>query len=335
VKKVAVTGGGGFVGSAIVRQLLGRGIETIIISRDHYPELAELGARCCRGDIRDESFLNKAFVGCDTVFHVAALAGIWGRYNDYYSINVTGSKNVVAACHYNQIPRLIYTSTPSVVFKGDNLVGADESEPYARSFRCHYAATKAMAEEMVLAANSPALMTCAIRPHLVWGPGDTNLIPRLLARGRAGQLRQVGDGRNMVDISYIDNVGDAHLLAAENLATSAEAAGKAYFISQGEPVNLWNWINDLFNRLAVRPVTAKVSYPLAYGAGALCEAAYGLMGRQQEPRMTRFLAQQLAMSHWYSIDRARRDFSYKPKVSTAEGMDKMVAWLIRQEQGRQ
>lgn len=334
MKKVAVTGGGGFVGSAIVRQLLCQGVETVIIGRHHYPELADLGAQCCPGDIRDLPFLTRAFAGCDTVFHVAALAGIWGSMDDYYSINVAGSENVVEACRQNKVASLVHTSTPSVVFKGDNLVGADETEPYAHRFLCNYAATKAIAEEMVLAANSHRLKTCAIRPHLVWGPGDTNLIPRLLARGRAGELRRVGDGSNMVDISYIDNVRDAHLLAAENLAGSGEAAGRAYFISQGEPVNLWDWINGLFTRLGIEPVTSKIPYPLAYGVGALYEAVFRLGGRQDEPQMTRFVAQQLAMSHWYSINRARRDLGYEPGVSTDEGMDRMVSWLQGQERGR-
>jgi nucleoside-diphosphate-sugar epimerase len=184
-----------------------------------------------------------------------------------------------------------------------------------------------MAEQMVLTANSKVLKTCAIRPHLVWGPGDPHLVPRLIERGRKRQLKQVGNGNNLVDISYIDNVADAHVLAADNLNSTATAAGNAYFISQGEPVNLWNWINDLYGRLDIPLITRKVGEVPAYLVGTLLEGVYMWFGISGEPRMTRFLAEQLAKSHWFSIKRARRDLGYEPRVSTAEGMERLVKWL--------
>ncbi|MEW6288897.1 MAG: NAD-dependent epimerase/dehydratase family protein [Thermodesulfobacteriota bacterium] len=327
MKKVIVTGGGGFVGKAVVRQLVARGISTTVIGRHDYPDVVAMGATVARGDIRDQRFLSSVFRDHDTVFHVAAKAGIWGDYQDYFSINVQGTENVLAACRTNGITRLVYTSTPSVVFRGGDLAGVDEGAPYADRFLCHYAATKVLAEKMVLGANCRQMLTTALRPHLVWGPGDTNLIPRLVARGRSRQLKIVGTGENLVDISYIDNVASAHLLAAENLEYSASAAGQAHFISQGEPVNLWHWINDLFARLGIPRVSRQVGFHQAYAAGFVCEKIYFLLGKSEEPPMTRFLAEQLAKSHWFSIEKARRDLGYCPAVSTDEGVARLVAWF--------
>lgn len=325
--KVLVTGGGGFVGLALVKRLLAEQVEVLVVGRHRYPEVEGLGAASRVGDIRDGEFLARAARGCDAVFHVAAKAGIWGRRQDYFSINLNGTEQVLRACRANGIGVLVYTSTPSVVFANHDLAGVDEGAPYGSRFLCHYAHSKALAEQRVLAANSPDLQTVALRPHLVWGPGDTNLIPRLVERGRKGLLTQVGDGRNLVDIAYIDNVVDAHWLAARNLEGSATAAGKAYFISQGEPVNLWGWINGLLVALGMPPVSKQVSFAKAYAAGLILEGVYGILGVQREPLMTRFLAQQLAKSHWFSIDAARRDLGYEPKVSTAEGIQRLVAWL--------
>lgn len=327
MKKAVVTGGGGFVGKAVVKQLLSRGIETTVIGRNPYPDVEKIGANVQCGDIRDARFMRKTCKGHDIVFHVAAKAGIWGSYEDYYSINVQGTENVLDSCRQNNIPALVYTSTPSVVFRNNDLQGVDEKTPYAESFLCHYARTKVLAEKKVLAANSDSFKTTALRPHLVWGPGDTNLIPRLVDRGLKKQLKIVGAADNLVDISYIDNVAHAHLLAADNLHQSASAQGQAYFISQGEPVNLWNWINDLFKRLDIPPVTRRISFKKAYLAGTIIEKIYLILKKTEEPPMTRFLAEQLARSHWFSIDNARKDLGYQPKISTREGINNLVAWL--------
>ncbi len=327
MKKVIVTGGGGFVGKAIVKILLSRGIKTTVIGRNRYPDVEKMGAAVACGDIRNADFLQNVFKGHDTAFHVAAKAGIWGPFDEYHSINVAGTENVINACRANNIANLIYTSTPSVVFRNDDLQGVDEKTPYADTFLCHYARTKVMAEKIILSSNSQRLKTTALRPHLVWGPGDTNLIPRLLDRGRKKQLKIVGKADNLVDISYIDNVAMAHILAAENLENRASAAGQAYFISQGEPVNLWMWINDLFHRLQVPLVTKQVGFKKAYLAGAVLEKIYLLLKKHDEPPMTRFLAEQLAKSHWFSIKKAQKDLGYAAPISTEQGMNRMVEWL--------
>ena len=325
--KAFVTGGGGFVGSAITRQLVDKGVEVGVFGRNHYSHLEKLGVHQFQGDILDSDLLIRFMQGYDTVFHVAAKAGIWGPKHEFEQTNVTGTRNVIGACFANNIQSLVYTSTPSVVFNRRDISGADERLPYAKRFLCYYASSKAVAEQMVLVSNSEVLKTCAIRPHLVWGPSDPHLIPRLIARGKAKKLKQVGDGLNMVDISYVDNVADAHILAAENLFSSATAAGNAYFISQGEPVNLWNWVNDLFQRLNIEPVTKKINAKPAYMIGTLLEGIHMWFSLEKEPKMTRFLAEQLAKSHWFSIDNARHDLGYEPRISTSEGLDRLIKWL--------
>ena len=326
-QKVAVTGGGGFIGKALVRSLLRQGAEVIVLGRNPYPELEKQGVHCLQGDIQDLEFLTKAFCGCTTVFHVAAKAGIWGPRNEYFAINTQGTLNVLQACKANGVPNLVYTSTPSVVFDQQDINGADESLQYGSKPLCHYAASKIAAEKAVLAANSPKLRTLAIRPHLVWGPGDQNLIPRLVERGQSRELKIVGSGTNMVDIAYIDNVVHAHILAAKNLEGEATGAGHAFFIGQKEPVMLWEWINELFIQLNIEPIVKRVPFPIAYMAGALLEILGTVGKKKEEPKMTRFLANQLAHSHWFSHRKAEKILGYNELVSSSEGMTRLISWL--------
>ncbi|MGW8161444.1 MAG: SDR family NAD(P)-dependent oxidoreductase [Desulfobulbales bacterium] len=327
MRRVLVTGGGGFIGFAIVKKLAEKGVETTVVGRHHYPAAEALGARCQVGDIRDREFIERAVAKHDTVFHVAAKAGIWGSRASYFSVNVTGTENVIEACRNQGVRSLVHTSTPSVVFDGKAIEGGDETLPYSRKPLCHYAATKILAERKILAANSNQLQTAAIRPHLVWGPDDTQIIPRLIEGGRRGSLRIVGSGRNKVDISFIDNVADAHILAAMNLEESGSAAGEAFFVTQGEPVVLWEWINELFVRINVPRVRKQISRPVAYRLGWMLEIMFSLLRMKKEPQMTRFLAEQMAIPHWFSISKARTILSYVPEVSTREGMDRLVEWL--------
>ncbi|MBM9511440.1 NAD-dependent epimerase/dehydratase family protein [Desulfogranum marinum] len=330
MKNILVTGGGGFIGQAIVRKLISKGLQVNVVGRNCYPHLMEIGVRCHQGDIRDLDFLQSVFKGVDTVFHVAAKAGIWGAEEEYFAINTQGTQNVIAACKDASVPVLVYTSTPSVVFDRAPLKGADERLPYASRPLCHYAASKIEAEKIVLAANGKGLGTTAIRPHLVWGPGDQHLIPRLLERGRQGELKVVGKGDNVVDISYIDNVVHAHILAAENLHAGGSAGGQAFFIGQEQPVLLWEWINSLYARLDIEQIHKKVPFFVAYLAGGALEGIFGLARCTTEPKMTRFLAHQLAHSHWFNHEKAERILGYKEQVSTAEGMGELVSWLRRE-----
>jgi len=329
IKKALVTGGGGFVGKAVVKRLLDLGVEVSVVGRNQYPEIESLGGKCIVGNICDPLIMEKATAGIDIVFHVAALAGIWGPWKKYYTTNVLGTEMVLSCCRKNGVPMLVYTSSPSVVFNRTDIRGGDESLPYASHFLCHYARSKALAEQSVLAANSTTLRTCALRPHLIWGPGDPHLLPRLLESGRHKMLKRIGDGSNLVDISYIDNVALGHILAAQNLSDKGTAAGKAYFLSQGEPVRLWDWVNELFVAMDVATVQNAVSFAVAYRLGSILEVLYKMTGTQKEPRMTRFLAEQLAKSHYFSITNAQNELGYQPVISTKEGLRRTVQWLKR------
>ncbi len=326
MKVALVTGGGGFLGSAVVRQLVARGISVRSLSRQHYPALDALGVEQVRGDIADAAAVAGAAEGCDTVFHVAAKAGIWGRADDYWRANVVGTRNVIAACRAGGIRRLVFTSSPSVVCGPADIEGGDESLPYPTKYLADYPRTKAVAEREVLAANGPDLPTVALRPHLVWGPGDNHLLPRLVARAKTGKLFRIGNGRNRADVIYVDNAATAHLLAADRLAPGSPIAGKAYFLSQGEPVQVWPFIDRLTAVAGLSPVTRSLPAGLAYAVGAILEIVYHVLRREDEPRMTRFLAKQLSKSHWFDIAAARRDLGYEPAVSTEEGLRRLDGW---------
>jgi len=323
--KALVTGGGGFLGGVIVRMLRERGDDVVVLGRGRYPSVEALGARCVQGDIRDGAAVRAASVGVDVVFHVAAKAGVWGKRAEYWPINVDGTRNVIQACRELGTPRLVYTSTPSVVFDLGDLCGVDESQAHPARFLCAYAESKAAAERLVLAANGPTLSTTALRPHLIWGPGDPHLIPRVLDRARRGRLVQIGDGTNLVDITYVDNAAHAHLQALGALGPGSACAGKAYFISQGDPVALWSWINDLLDAANLSRTRKRVSLRMAYRAAWLLEFVHSLIPWLGEPAMTRFVASQLAKSHYFDISAARRDLGYAPLISTHDGMARLVA----------
>lgn len=327
-----VTGGGGFLGSAIVRRLRERGDCVQSFSRRRYAELDALGVMQHRGDLADAIAISRAAAGYDIVFHVAAKAGVGGRYREYHRANVLGTANVLAACRHHGIGRLVYTSSPSVVFTGRDMAGVNESIPYPPHYDSSYAQTKAIAESMTLRANGAALATVSLRPHLIWGPGDNHLIPRILARARAGRLRRIGAEAKLIDSVYIDNAADAHLLAADRLAPGSPIAGKAYFITQGEPVPLWDLVNRILHAGGLDPITRSIPPRLAYGMGWLLEMAYAVFRPQEEPPLTRFVARELTTAHWFDISAARRDLGYEPKVSLEEGLSRLLIWF-RDEHG--
>jgi len=330
-----VTGATGFLGGAIVEQLVARGDRVRAFCRRDDARLRALGVEIVLGDLGDADAAADACRGVDCVFHAAAIAGIWGRWSDYWKTNVLGTQAVAAGCLRHSVGRLVYTSSPSVTFDGRDQVNVDESAPYSRRFLAHYPRSKAMAEQHVLALHAPGrLAVCALRPHLIWGPGDRHLVPRLLARARAGRLRRIGSGRNLIDMIYIDNAAAAHLAAADRLLDSSAATnpgGRAYFLSQGEPVSCWPWIDEILARAGLPPVRRRLPLAAAWALGALCEAVYSAAGLQREPPMTRFLALQLGRSHYFNISAARKDLGYRPAVQTAEGMERLAQWLHGRE----
>lgn len=327
--KALVTGGGGFLGKAIVRMLRAQGTEVHSFSRTAYTELDALDVEQFLGDLADGNALVAAAAGCDIVYHVAAKAGVWGRYRDYYQTNVVGTENVIQACRAHGITRLVYTSSPSVVFDGRDMEGVDESVPYPEHYHAFYPQTKAAAERLLLQADSPHLATVALRPHLIWGPEDNHLVPRILERGRKGALRRIGRRECLVDTIYIDNAARAHLQAADHLDIGSPVAGKAYFLSQGEPLPLWDVVDRILAAGGVAPVSGTISPGLAYAAGWLLEKVYTLLRLPGEPRMTRFVARELSTAHWFDLAAARADFGYAPEVSFDEGMVRLEEWLAK------
>lgn len=327
--KALVTGGGGFLGGAVVRKLVERGDTVRSLARGNYPELNALGVETVRGDVADPQAVARAAEGCDVVFHVAAKAGVWGAYEDYHRANVEGTRNVIAACRARGVGRLVYTSSPSVVFNGKDMENVDESVPYPAHHEAAYPATKAEAEKLALAANGPDLAVTSLRPHLIWGPGDNHLVPRIIARARAGRLRRIGTVPKSIDSTYIDNAADAHVLAADRLAPGGPVAGRAYFISQGEPMPVWDLVNRILAAAGLPPVTRTVPAWAAYAAGAACEGVYRTLRIASEPPMTRFVARELATAHWFDLSAARRDLGYQPAVSIDEGLRRLGEWLRR------
>ena len=321
--KALVTGGGGFLGGAIATKLRARGDEVRSFSRGNYAELESLGIEHIQGDLADSKAVSEAVRGLDVVFHVGAKAGVWGPYADYFATNVTGTENVITACRREGIGKLVYTSTPSVVFGASDLEGVDESVPYASSYDTAYPETKAIAERQVLQSNCSELATVALRPHLIWGPGDNHLVPRIVARGREGKLRKIGRRPCLVDSVYIDNAADAHILAADKVTFGAVCAGKPYFISNDEPMPVFELINKILAAAGVPPVTRSIPVSLAVAGGWMMETVYGALSITEEPPMTRFVARQLATSHWFDISAARRDLGYAPSVTIDEGLDRL------------
>jgi nucleoside-diphosphate-sugar epimerase len=326
--KVLVTGGAGFLGQALCRALQAQGHEVTSFQRSHSPALEAMGVRQVRGDLADARAVHAALAGQDAVFHNAAKAGAWGSHESYFAANVTGTRNVLAAMRAHGIGRLVYTSTPSVTHSGRSAVegGNEQNTPYGEHFKAPYPATKLVAEKEVLAANDASLATVALRPRLIWGPGDSQLLPRLVERAKAGRLRFVAGGHNRMDTTYIDNAVQAHLDAFAALAPGAACAGRAYFISNGEPREVRRIVNDLLAAAGQPPVDKTIPYGVAYAAGAVLELAWRTLRLSGEPPMTRFVAEQLSTPHWYDISAAARDFGYVPRVAMDEGLARLAAW---------
>lgn len=325
--RALVTGGGGFLGGALARKLRERGDEVRVFGRGSYPELEAIGIDVARGDLADAAAVRAAAEDRDVVFHVGAKVGLWGHYEDYFAANVTGTRNVLGACLEHGIGKLVFTGSPSVVFDGRDVEGWDESAPYPQRFDSHYSRTKAQAEEMVLAANHDRLATVSLRPHLVWGPGDRHLLPRMVAKARAGRLFRIGDDNKLIDTLYIDDAVDAHVAAAVQLSPLSEIAGNAYFLSAGDPRPVWDVVDKMLAAAGLPPVKKSVPTGLAMAAARACEASWRMLGVSSEPPLTRFLVSQLTTAHWFDIRAAQRDLGWRPRVRMEAGMDRLAHWV--------
>lgn len=309
-----------------MERLLAQGRAVTVLARRPCKELEARGVRFVCTELAEARAVAQACEGAGTVFHVAAKVGVWGAYDDFYRANVLGTRAVIEGCRKHGVGRLVYTSTPSVVYNGLDLAGADESLPLTKACPSAYPLTKALAEAEVLASNCDTLRTTALRPHLIWGPGDPHLVPRVLERARAGRLRIVGKGINKVDMVHVENATDAQLLAELALGTG-RACGKAYFITNGEPVVLWDWINGLLAALGEPRLEKRLPLGVARTLGLVCEGVWTGLRLRGEPPMTRFVAAELAKDHWFSIEAARRDLGYSPRIRMEEGTRQLVELL--------
>ena len=310
--KAIVIGGTGFVGSALCKRLKNEGADVVAVARRDNPALRELGITCVQHDMADSMLDIKEFEGADVLFLTAAKVSMWGPLPEFERINIGGTRNVIEACKKFGIGRLVYTSSPSVIADETDLKNVDESYPYPAHHIANYPATKMIAEKMVRDAAGTELKTVVLRPHLIYGPGDTNLVPTILEKARQGKLKQIGDGHNTVDFTHIDNCVEAHILAAKALESNPAISGNVYFITDGEPVNMWSWINNVLEQNGLPAIKKKVPYKLAYSVAALLEklAKFGLV---KEPVFTRFLISEMATDHYFNISAAKRDLGYAPK----------------------
>jgi 2-alkyl-3-oxoalkanoate reductase len=318
-----VTGGGGFIGFALVNELVRRDFNVTSFSRGDYPELRKIGVNTKKGDMSDFSSVLQATLKTDILFHVAAKAGLNGSYKEYYKTNVKGTENIINACKINKIKYLIYTSSASVVFDGKNIEGSDESQPYPAHPLSHYTASKAIAEQMILKADSPDLRTLALRPHLVYGQGDNHLFPGIISRAKTGRLRRIGNCTNLVDVSYIDNVVMAHINAALAIINNSEVSGEAYFITNGEPVLLWNFLDMILQASGLEPLKKRVPVWVATIIAHMSESFHKLSTNDQGT-LTPFIVSELTRSHWFNISKARKLLNYNPEISNMEGLNKMI-----------
>lgn len=327
--RVLVTGYGGFLGKAVCLQLLQAGHSVKGLARQAYADLRQLGVETVQGDIRDRESVIDACRDVEAVIHTAAKAGVWGSWEDYYNVNTLATKHIIDACHKHSVPILVHCSSPSVTFGGHHQTGIDESVPYPTRWLCHYPHTKALAEQQVLAANQPGkFATVALRPHLIWGAGDPHLIPRVIDRCVKKRLICIGSGTNKIDTVHVEAAAQAHVLALEALRLNANVAGgKAYFITDGDPIECWKWVGMLLTTAGLSVPTRRIPLSIAYALGATLEAIFKLGGKKDEPPMTRFVAKQLGLDHYFSIEAARRDLQYQPQIDRVAILDSMRPWM--------
>jgi nucleoside-diphosphate-sugar epimerase len=326
--RVLLTGATGFLGRAVARRLVDAGHTVAALVRDTDADLNSLGVEPQEGDLASLDAVVAAATGCDAVVHCAARVGPFARIDEYYDINVRGTDHVLAACEIADVRRLVFTSCAGVVIEHGDLNGVNESQRVAQRAPTAYLASKALAERHVLAANGPRFATIALRPHLLWGPGDAVWLPKLASLARAGRLRLFGEAGKKIDHCYIDNAADAHLAALERLEPGAAIAGKPYFITQGEPGPAEGFINGLLRAagypVEMRRLSAMLTRTLAATAGARRTFAGA------DPLLTPDTLALLRQATWFNIAAARRDLGYSPRVGTAEGLARLSAHLARE-----
>jgi 2-alkyl-3-oxoalkanoate reductase len=320
---ILVTGGTGFLGKHLAAALLERGHQVHLLGRNfaQVQELIARGASPVQADLRDRNTVSAACAGMDIIYHAGALSTPWGKHADFYAINVGGTEAVLAGCQAHNVRRLLYVSSPSTVFDGNDQIYATEDAPYPRRFTSIYSLTKKLGEDRVNAAAASGMQTVIVRPKAIFGPGDQALLPRLIAAARQRRLPQIGNGRNLVDLTYIENVVHALILAAEAPA----ASGKTYTITNGEHALLWDVIRDVLKQLGMSTQLRQIPSSVAMSAASLLEMRSALSGK--EPLLTRYSVMILARTQTYDISKAERELGYIPQVSLADGIERTLETL--------
>lgn len=324
--RVCVTGATSLIGRRLAQELSARGDEVRCLQRR---EPAGLDVDVVRGDIRDGDAVDRALRGCDAVVHLAARVGVVGSWEDFRSTNVDGTRLVLDGARRHGAGDVVYVSSPSVAHAGEPLIGADAGPAITGRRDAFYAESKALAERAALRADDDGLRVVAIRPHLVWGPGDTQLVGRIVERARAGRLALVGGGRSLVDSTYIDNAVSALVAALDALGTNPAVAGSAYVVSNGEPRPIRELVEGICRAAGVPFAPRSVPTPVAVGLGRLIERVWDRVpsrfGGDDEPPLTRFVAEQLGTAHWFDQRRTRADLDWSPTVTIDEGLRRLTA----------
>ena len=326
--KVLVTGASSLIGAGVAMRLARRGDDVVTFQRRAVQGLdAESSIAQLTGDIRSKYAVDKAAADCDAIVHLAAKVGVTGTWEEYRSINVDGTANVIAAATRRSIVRVVHVSSPSVAHGGEPIIGGPAAPPVLGRRRAWYPESKAMAEIDALDAVCDGLGLVAIRPHLVWGPGDTQLVGRIVERARAGRLALVGGGRALVDTTYIDNAVEALIAALDAVAPGAACSGRAYVISNGEPRPIRDLVEGICRAADVPFRPRDISLRAAKTVGAIVERAWPVLRRDDEPPLTHFVAEQLGTAHWFDPRPARDDLGWSPTVSIDEGLRLLERWF--------
>jgi len=316
--RVLVTGATSMIGAELARSLLTRGDELTVLQR----RPSGLPCREVLGDITDSRAVADAVAGQDAVVHLAAKVHVVGPARDFERVNVDGTRTVVeAATRALSVDRLVHVSTPSVAHAGSALVGAGAGSADPRRARGQYARTKAVAELIALGADDDDLAVLVIRPHLVWGPGDSQLVGRIIERARTGRLALVGSGAALIDSTYVDNAVAALVRALE---CAPVAHGEALVVSNGEPRTVAELLAGICAAAGVPGPRRHVPRSLAWTAGALAEAVWSTFRVEGDPPMTRFLANQLSTAHWFDQRRTREVLGWEPAISLDEGLQRLA-----------
>lgn len=325
----AVTGATGFLGRRLCETLVARGEHVVAMGRD-FSRFPQLDGRLCRlvaGDLGDRQALQLALAGADAVIHAAALSTPWGRRADFVRVNVAGTEALLDAARQAGVRRFVHVSSSSVVFDLCDRLEVVEDAPLPQRFLNFYPESKALAEGSVRAATG--IETVIIRPRGIFGPGDVALLPRIVALARSGRLRIVGDGNNVQDLTYVDNVVEALLLARH----APEAAGRTYFVTNDEHVRLWDLIAEVLNGLGLAPPKRRMPLGAALAFASALETLHRALPQLGEPPLTRYTVALLGCHQTLNIAAARRDLGYSPTVGMAAAVAHTISWFRRGAHG--